>query len=298
MSRKAGDFWKEQEPTGYLKRTDDKQRGTMTRGEARQKVHRPKKISLRAALLIFLVPLAIVLVLHFFVFRVRKIQVTGNTSISDQEVIRFSGIRYGDSIFGLNEDEIERQMLSRASAAAGNAANPDPRLYRLQFSYLEKELPGTVTIAVKEREYCCWMTANGFLFVMDKTGMILFETQDIDMRPAYPQVKGLAIRSGMRAGQTIGFTFGWQEDIYRELFLEIKVTGCIDLITEADLSKQGSILLETKDGFTVSLGSADKLHAKLHSMLQVRQYLTGAGKSGGTINVSDPEEPSWSPPSV
>ena len=58
VSRKAGDFWKEQEPTGYIPRTDDRQRGSMTREAARKKVRRTKKLTLRTALLLLLVPLA------------------------------------------------------------------------------------------------------------------------------------------------------------------------------------------------------------------------------------------------
>ena len=308
VNRKSGDFWKEQLPTGYVPRVNEKQKGNLTREGQGKKIHRPRNISLRTMLLLLAVPLAIILVLYFAVFRVRKIEVRGNADISAQDIIRFSGISYGDSIFSLNEEEVERRIHSQAAAAARDPKNPDVRLYRLQFAYLETELPGSVTIAVKEREYCSWMTANGLLFVMDKTGMILFESEQIEKYAyvtsdgtvkytiPYPQVKGMAIRSGLQAGQTIGFTFSWQEEIYRELFLEIKVTGCAEEIQEVDLSNAGSILMVTRDGYTVSLGDGSNLHAKLHSMLLVRQQLKEMGKSSGTINVAEAETPSWTPP--
>ena len=86
-----------------------------------------------------------------------------------------------------------------------------------------------------------------------------------------------------------------QEVAFKDLFLEMKILGCTSQILEADLSNPDSILLTTRDRFTVSMGNSESLHAKLRSMLLVRQKLAEMGKDSGTINVTNPEAPSYSP---
>ena len=64
------------------------------------------------------------------------------------------------------------------------------------------------------------------------------------------------------------------------------------------LSSTSSVLLTTRSPeYTVSLGTGDTLHAKLRSMLLVREKLMEMGKNAGSINVSNPETPFYSPSS-
>ena len=156
-------------------------------------------------------------VLYFGIFRIREIRVIGNKDISAADVIRFSGIRKGDSIFRLSESDTERRLTNAATSAAAEQGNFN--YYRLQFRYLEKELPGTVTIAVREREACCWLTWCGIMYVMDKNGMVLYETEDAGMRDRVRlvEVKGLDIRSGAQAGQTMVLSSASQELLFKDL---------------------------------------------------------------------------------
>ena len=79
------------------------------------------------------------------------------------------------------------------------------------------------------------------------------------------------------------------------MFLEMKVLGCTDRIREADISNTASILLVTRDGYTASLGDRTNLHAKLRSLLLVQEELKKEGYYGGTINVTNPEAPIYTP---
>ena len=134
------------------------------------------------------------------------------------------------------------------------------------------------------------------MFVMDKNRMVLYETEDPTIRPAsLVEVKGLNIRGGDHAGQTLTLNSAVQQSIFDNLFLELKVLGCTSIIEEVDLSNTSSILLVTRDGYTVSLGDRERIHAKLRSMLYVREKLLELGKNGGSINVSVPETPTYSP---
>ena len=86
-----------------------------------------------------------------------------------------------------------------------------------------------------------------------------------------------------------------QQSIFENLFLELKVLSCLPIVQEVDLSNTSSIFLITRDGYTVSLGDRERIHAKLRSMMYVREKLLELGKNGGAINVSVPEKPTYSP---
>ena len=297
VSDHSGDFWEDPQTAGYRFTTEEKKRKTGRAAAAEKRTHE-RLISLRAAGILVLLLVTTVLVLFFGVFRIREIRVIGNCDISSADIIRFSGVRRGQSILTLSEQSTQEQLTASAVKAAGETGNYN--YYRLQFRYLEKELPGTVTIAVREREACCWVTWGGILYVMDKTGMVLFESENLGMRDQFKlvEVKGLTIRSGAQVGQMIVLNSASQEQLFRDLFMEMKVIGCTDLIMEADLSNPSSILLTTRDpSFTVALGDGEAMHAKLRSMMLVREKLLEMGMKSGSINVSNPETPSYSPSS-
>ena len=195
-------------------------------------------------------------ILYYGVFSVRTITVTGNSQIPAAEIIRLSGLRVGTPILSVRGEEVEQRLKQ----------NPF-----LKFRYLEKELPSGVVLSVREREACCWMTWNGILYAMDKQRMVLYETEDLSVQPAnLVRVVGLDIRSGAQVGQTLVLETQ-QQVIFSNLFLEMKVLGCTDLMADADLSNISSLLMTTRDGFTVALGDGNNIHAKLRAMLVTRQ---------------------------
>ena len=296
VSNHTGSFWTDQQQTGYQY---TKEQSESSRPSARNRPARrgERTISLRAVVIFIALVTAAALVVWFGVFRIREIRVIGNREISAADIIRFSGIRKGASILQLSEADTERKMISSAMTAASEQGNYN--YYRLQFRYLEKDLPGTVILAVHEREACCFLTWCGIMYVMDKNGMVLYETEDPAMpdRVQLVEVKGMDIRSGAQVGQTMVLSSASQAVAFKDLFLEMKVLGCTAQIREVDLSNPDSILLMTRDGYTVSMGNHESLHAKLRALLLVRKKLAEMGKYSGSINVSNPGAPSFSPPS-
>ena len=287
VNSRLGDFWKQQNTgytyTGAQPVMPEGRGGRAKRSSGKREQLRTSTV-FKGAMITLAVFLVAVLILRFVVFTVRDIQVTGNRDIAAAEIVRISGIRQGESILSLQEETVERHIEAD---------------YRLQFRYMEKRLPNCVVLSVKERENCCWLTYGGILYTLDKNRMVMFETEDLNVRPAtLVEVKGLAIRSGCRVGQTLVLSSSEQQLVFSELFLEMKVLNCTADIQEADLSDLNSIILFTRDGYTVSLGNNDNLHAKLRAMLLVRQKLRELEKSGGTIHVSTPETPYYSPPAV
>ena len=224
---------------------------------------------------------AICLIFYYGFFTVREIRVEGNKNVSAEKIIELSGIRTGTPILAVKAEDVSRGI--------------ENNVY-LRFRYLDKELPGTVVLTVKEREACCWMTYCGILYTMDKERTVLYENENPNIRPAnLVRVDGLRIRSGCMVGQTLVLETDEQQNLFSELFLELKILEYTDLIEEADLSNTDSLLMTTRQGFTVSLGDSRNLHAKLKSMWLTQEELIRRGYVNGVINVSDPENPVFSP---
>ncbi|MBO7663017.1 MAG: FtsQ-type POTRA domain-containing protein [Clostridia bacterium] len=300
VNEHLGDFWRaETSGRGYAPASQDTKKEETQSGEQKPARRRSgkngRKIAIRVLLTAVILIVAAALVLRFAVFAVRGITVDGNRMLSAEEVIRSSGIRLGDNILTLYEAAVEKKIAED---------------YRLQFRYLEKKLPNVVTIGVKEREACCWLTYCGIHYTMDKNRMVLSETEKMtqtdertgatSLLPEFQQlveVKGLQIRSGCYIGQTMFLSSTRQQLLFSNLFLEMKVLSCTGEIREADLSNPDSVLLTTRDGYMVAMGDSSRIHEKLRSLLLVRQELIRMGETGGTINVATPESPLYSPPS-
>ena len=288
-----GDFWKDR-PEGYQYTQPGVGRNGQRENQGQGgKRHAPKKrqgtgrTAVRTAVLILCAGLGIWIALRYTIFSLREIRVEGNRSLSREEILEIAGIHDGDSLLGLDEHQVEERI------------NGD---YRLQFRYLEKTIPSQVTLKIREREACCWLTYGGILYTMDKNRMVMSETEKLDgdhpELNGLVELKGLKIRSGCRTGQTLTLNDRAQETLISGLFLEMKVLGCTGMIREADLSNQQSLLMTTRDGYIVSMGDGSNLHAKLRSLMIVRDKLREMNMSGGTINVIRPETPLYSPASI
>ena len=279
VTEHAGDFWKSPDRV-YPPREDPRSiPGGKGKAAAVRKSARTR--AFRATAIVLAVLAAAALILRFAVFSVKEIRVTGNNRISAEDIIRSSGIRRGDNILTLNENAVKERLRSD---------------YRLLFRSVTREMPGTVVLSVKEREPCCWLTYCGIMYVMDKDRMVLYESENPAEKPAdLVEIKGLEVRSNAQVRQIINLGSETQQSIFSELFLEMKVLGCTDKIAEADISNTNSILLVTRDGYTASLGDRQNIHAKLRSLLIVQEELKRTQNFGGTVNVTNPESPIYTP---
>lgn len=325
VRQKSGEFWQQKkEETGYQPAV---RRNGRRRSSSKRKTHKKEarlsRYILRTLGVIVLLGAAVAAVLYFGVYRVRSIRVEGNSKISDSDVITLSGIKAGDSILTLDE----KRVAERIQSGARSWGQKQQAYYQLQFKMLEREMPGSVIITVKEREPCCWADLRGVVYVMDRDRVILWETEDKSGAPAdLVQVKGLKDKGNTRGGETMEVESAEQQRIFNDLFLELKALQCAYLILEADLSNPGSVTLTTRtdaegNSFVVNLGdcrntdSADpvqnqvRIHAKLRSFLLVWEklhnptdaereaieYRIGHPISSGTIDVRTPESPYYSP---
>lgn len=295
---RTGKFWGESDQTGSgtpvnpaMNTGRNTTRNTRANGEifpdvASEEEPRVEKTERTKPLLtagIFIAGLIVIwIILRFTLFRVGKITVTGTESYTDEYVIQLSGVHIGDNMMALNEDQIKTGIANEV---------------HLQFAYLEKKVPGEIVIAVKERQPAAYLNYCGITYVTDKSGMVLDENEDPEYHPqGLIEVKGMKIRTSFTTGQNLPLVTEEQGEVFKSLFLELRVIGCNSLIREVDISKTDEVYLLTQDDISVAIGSNINFHAKLRSMMVVREEIIGRGYTGGTIDVTDPEHPIYVPP--
>lgn len=230
------------------------------------------------------VALVIVAVLFVLVPRITEIRVEGLSGqrYTAEAVCEMAGIHQGDNLLTVNE----------AKAKEGVNANR-----YLVFVRLEKQWPNQVTLVVREREQFAYTEYNGIIYVMDSSAVVLEESGDLGAVPDMLRVTGFDI---MRAniGERLVLRRSAQMDFYRNLCVQLKVMDLTGVVRACNLARTESIYLTTADGFSVYLGDTTQLHEKLRAMTLVLDWVRdpeNGGYTGGTIEVSQPEKPSFQP---
>ena len=249
------------------------------------KLQKLKKFLGSGAVKKFLLIMAIVLVaaaiLYSALFQVRTITVQGNSTIPSQEIIRLSGLTIGQSSMTIDDEAVMRKV-------EGN------RYLRCTLVDVQWD---SVIIHVRERVPAVYINHNGMVIVLDNRGYVLEEflgtTGSYD---GLVKVIGLNVRR-CALGQQISLTTGTQLQTYTQILVELKAMKGLDLIAELDMTSMDSIYLATRgeNRFYVRLGSEESIHEKLRAFMITRDKLLEMGYTSGTIDVTDPGRPTYSP---
>lgn len=228
---------------------------------------------------IIAVVLVVSIVLYSTLFKVRSITVVGNTTVSSEEVIRLSGLKIGQSSMTIDDEKVMRKV-------EGN------RYLRCTLVDVQWD---SVIIHVKERTPAVFAKHNGMVIVMDNRGFVLEESLETQSgSEGLIQVIGLDIRR-CTLGQQITLNATSQMETYTQILVEMKAMKGLELLSELDMTSMDSIYLGTRDGFYVRLGSEESIHEKLRAFMITRDRVLEMGYTGGTIDVTDPGRPTYSP---
>ena len=213
------------------------------------------------------------------VFRVHAIHVSGNTTVTDEAIIRLSGLKVGQSSMTIDDEEVMRKIESNRYLRC--------TLVDVQWN--------AVTLHVKERVPAVYINHNGMIVTLDNRGFVLEESLASETGyESLVKVSGMNVRRSA-LGQQIALQSANQLEAYTQILVELKAMKGIDLLRELDMSSMDSIYLTTRDDFFVRLGSEDDLHAKLRAFLITREKVLQMGYAKGTIDVTDPGRPTYLP---
>lgn len=152
----------------------------------KKKKHRKKHYFLKFCLAVLLIAAAVYLMMSPY-FDVKKIEITGNSSVTDEQVLELSGVKTGDHIF---EDLLTKRFKIEKSLKKETY---------IEDVSLSADLPGTLKINVTERKNNCVILVGKKYLLLDDTGYVI---RELDQRPADTTLlQGVKIKSG-KAGET------------------------------------------------------------------------------------------------
>ncbi len=240
---------------------------------------RPKGRGLWAVLCLLFALVGVGVVLHSTLFRLKRVQVIGSEYRTPQEVVTLAGVAEGDNILLLDEDKIRDRI------------NTDRYLI---FQDMQRDYPDGLILQVFERIPRVNIQSMGVQYTLDEDGMVLEQTQTLQLTEGLVTVTGFQITSST-LGRVITCQKEEQLATYRKVMTELALQEAISQISELNLADMDNLYLVSVDGFTIRLGDGGEMQAKIGAMRAVLDYLRNDGRARGSVDVSAPLNPTYIP---
>ena len=234
-----------------------------------------------AALLISMIVLiGVVGFLGYQFIRADEISVRGAESFDASYVIALSGIRSGTHIF----------RVDKRAAAAGVAQDPHLVLENIEYVF-----PNKITLVVSERKEAACFEFMGTYVITDYSGIILGHVDSSEQPQNLPVIRGINVTE-FALGAKIRTDDTFKQSIMTILLENTTAYQLTDLVREVDLTDTNNITLGLSNGMQVIFGQADQIEEKLAWLQNILKELENQGKTGGTIDLSSVQMPTYLPP--
>lgn len=212
------------------------------------------------------------------IFQIKEITVLGNDKIVYNDIVNRSGIVYGDNIFKLDKELIEKRI------------EMDPYLDVVS---IERKYPDRVIITVREREPAAIIPYLNSYFIIDKEGYILEIKSELGVIE-YPIVQGILINSFV-VGKRIGVNEEYQLTALQRILDSVYELELQDQISEIRMENIDDIYMVLNTGIQVRIGQALDVKKKLIWLTSEDVQKTINGVLGGVLDVSAASQPVFYP---
>lgn len=226
-----------------------------------------KRKALKIVSAVFL--LCALVIVAFEVLHVRKINVSGCETRSEDDIIALSGLETGVSVFIVDTQK------------AIDALSRDPYIEPVDVSI---SYPDCVKVTIRERKEAAYIKKEDTLLIIDSEGWLLRILTNQDA-PPYPEVKG-AVLDELSVGKRVSGADTFQLDVLSKVISQAG-TSKVGL-KSIDLKYAADVVLEINDGFIVEIGDDMKLGEKFELLKSSMARLKEMGKTGGIIDVASP----------
>ncbi len=240
-------------------------------GDFMQPQHRRRRFSSISAPLMFVVVIvAIIFVMSVF-FRVRDIQVVGNSHYTNEEIIRAIDIEEGDNLFFFDRFA----SLSRVFA----------KLPYIEEVTVTRHLPDRVVIEVTESKALAYLVLGDEYWTLDHNCKVLGKA-------VLDELSSLIPVEGIKPGTLlIGEPMQTEDndlelvEYLREILFQMQERGIYQSITLVDFSNPDDVYFYYGDRFTVRLGRNSETEYKFGMFVSVLQKLSNGDV--GYLDLSD-----------
>lgn len=242
----------------------------------RQKKKKRRRMISRIGIAV-LVLLAIVFAPTIF-FQVSKINVTGDTRYTSEQLIKSTGVKQGDNMFFLDTEQI-----------AADLKDEYPYLDTVK---LRRKLPSTLQIEVTDRTAALSIEQNGKYLILDVSGKVLEKTKSAAKGTA--KVTGVPMK-GLHVGDTV------DEDKYGKAASVMKLLELTDQygmkkhIKTIDVEKAYDVRVTYDKRYTILLGALEESNLE-HKIQFLKAILKEPSlPESGVIDLTDEKEARYRP---
>ncbi len=217
------------------------------RTNQRKRKNRRKKIIIRSVFGVAFLCIGVVVALMLF-FNINKIDVTGDTIYSTEDVIRASDLEIGDNLIFLSKSKLNEKI--------------SKELPYVSSVKVKRKLPSTLELQITKTQGYMAVATNGYYTLLDKSGKVL----ECDLETIGENI--VLANLGEIENATVGEIIVLKEKkVFEKLEKILAECDRVELtdITAIDLSDIYNIKLVYQGRITLELGetSDDKLHSKL-----------------------------------
>lgn len=212
-------------------------------------------------------------------FRVSRIEVSGNSMYTADEIIEAAGIEKGDNLFFINRFSAVSRIFSH--------------LPYIEVASVTRALPNRVVIEVSESSAIAYVTVDSEYWAIDRNCKLL---TTVDTVNAVGLIKVTGVTPiNPSVGQVIAPGDADQPKVVylAEILDQIQERGMVGDVTWVDVSAAANPSFDYLGRFTVKLGSYENTEYKFGMLLSAVGQLTAGDR--GTIDLSIDKKAHFSP---
>ncbi len=237
--------------------------------QKRRKILKIVQAIIKCIILIALLIGTIIFIMMSPIFNIVNINITGNTKITNEEIINLSELKIGENIYKVKLNNIKKKVKSNAY---------------IENVEIKRKIPNVIDIIVKERKPKYMLQYGNELAYISSQGYILEISQDILKLPIILGYKTPSeqIQSGNRLNEE---DLNKLEKVIR-LMDSANSNGIAELITKINIeNKEDFVIILEEKGITVYLGDMEKeVNEKIRYL---KEILTIENGSEGELFLED-----------
>jgi cell division protein FtsQ len=197
--------------------------------------------------------------LHSSLFLIRQVNVTGNQTVPQKDIIDLSGIKIGSNLFDFN---------------AQNSSKAIEIIPRIRSVQIQRHLPNSVVINVTERKPWALIVTNGKSYVIDDQGVCFDKLNGLDIMNL-PVITWAGLPARFDVGQHMKSSV---LQTFKTIYTKIP-SSLVQQISEYHLTDEGQLVMYTIRGTEVRFGGEERLTEKI-GFFQEAMKLDNNGTQG------------------
>ena len=246
--------------------------------ESIQRRIRRRKLRFRIIVITMLICGAFVYLLANPVIQVKNIFVYGNNNVPADKLISMSEVNLGDNLLRLNVRRMKENIYA------------DPHIETCKIRLLPL---GNVYITVAERENAGYTVFENRYITFDKNAVAI-ESLDKHDEINLPLISGINIKN-VTLGKVLEVADDRQIEVIKIVFDSITRNGLSDIINEVDIKNLVSIIIKTKPGVNIKLGTVENIDKKLATAKEIMEKDIIKKDLKGTLDISFNGNPVFRP---